>query len=93
MTDAVRSTGRPVPSEALLRGRLEQAGYVDVESFTLSLPFGPWAKDKYETLWTSILHILTAVSKQGSQEVRCHDAVDGRNRLPFIRYVYAGGFQ
>jgi hypothetical protein len=47
-------TGRASPSEELLRGRLEKAGYVDVQSFTLRLPFGPWAKDKYEP-WAAIL--------------------------------------
>jgi hypothetical protein len=46
MNDAMIASGRPVPSEALLRERLEKAGFVDVQSFTLRLPVGPWPKDK-----------------------------------------------
>jgi hypothetical protein len=48
MREAVKRTGRENPSEELLRGRLEEAGYVDVQSFTVVLPFGPWTKDRYE---------------------------------------------
>jgi hypothetical protein len=48
LNDAMNATGRPAPNEELLRERLEKAGYVDVQSFTLRLPLGPWAKDKYE---------------------------------------------
>jgi hypothetical protein len=54
MQEAMIVTGRASPSEELLRGRLEKAGYVDVQSFTLRLPFGPWAKDKYEP-WAALL--------------------------------------
>jgi hypothetical protein len=48
MNDAMLATNRIAPSEKLLRERLENAGYVDVQSFTIRLPLGPWAKDKYE---------------------------------------------
>jgi hypothetical protein len=47
MTNALIATDRAAPSEELLRERLETAGYVDVQSFTVRLPIGPWAKDKY----------------------------------------------
>jgi hypothetical protein len=47
MTNALIATDRAAPSEELLRERLEKAGYVDVQSFTVRLPIGPWAKDKY----------------------------------------------
>jgi hypothetical protein len=47
MQEAMNASGRVAPSEELLRARLEQAGYVDVQSFTLKQPFGPWAKDRY----------------------------------------------
>jgi hypothetical protein len=50
--DAMIATDRAPPSEELLRERLEKAGYVDVQTFTVRLPIGPWAKDKYE-LWTA----------------------------------------
>jgi hypothetical protein len=64
---AIVASGRVTPTEILLREKLEKAGYVDVESFTLRLPMGPWAKDKYEP-WETIFashrfHILSAVSK------------------------------
>jgi hypothetical protein len=49
MKDAITASGRESPSEEIVRERLEKAGYVDVESFTLRQPFGPWAKDKYES--------------------------------------------
>jgi hypothetical protein len=48
MTDALIATGRAAPSEELLRKRLEKAGFADVQSFTIRLPVGPWAKDKFE---------------------------------------------
>jgi ubiquinone/menaquinone biosynthesis C-methylase UbiE len=48
MKEAMIASGRVAPSEELLRGRLEEAGYVDVQSFTLKLPFGPWARDRYD---------------------------------------------
>jgi hypothetical protein len=46
---AMAKTGRYGANEELLRTRLEKAGYVDVQSFTLRIPIGPWAKDKYES--------------------------------------------
>jgi outer membrane protein assembly factor BamA len=48
LNDAIFASGRAAPNEELLRQRLEEAGYVDVQSFTLRVPMGPWAKDKYE---------------------------------------------
>jgi ubiquinone/menaquinone biosynthesis C-methylase UbiE len=67
MKEAMIASGRVAPSEELLRERLEQAGYVDVQSFTLKQPFGPWAKDRYET-WPGIVKppMLTAMSKKGT---------------------------
>jgi hypothetical protein len=61
MTDALNASGRVSPTEELLRERLEKAGYADVQSFTLNMPFGPWAKEKYEPR-TAKGHILTVVS-------------------------------
>jgi hypothetical protein len=52
MQEAMIASGRPAASEELLRERLEKAGFVDVQSFTIRLPYGPWAKDKYEP-WTA----------------------------------------
>jgi hypothetical protein len=49
MKDAMTASGRVAPSVELLKERLEKAGYVDVHSFTLKQPIGPWAKDKYGT--------------------------------------------
>jgi hypothetical protein len=46
MRDAMAASGRIDSSEELLRTRLEDAGYVDVQSFTIKQPFGPWAKDR-----------------------------------------------
>jgi hypothetical protein len=46
--DALKASGRVAPTEALLRERLEKAGFVDVQSFSLRMPIGPWAKDKYK---------------------------------------------
>jgi hypothetical protein len=48
LSDAMVASGRVPASEELLRERLEKAGFVDVQSFTMRLPMGPWAKDKYE---------------------------------------------
>jgi hypothetical protein len=48
MHEALIASDRVVPTEELLRSRLEEAGCVDVQSFTLRIPVGPWAKDKYE---------------------------------------------
>jgi hypothetical protein len=47
MKEALSASGREHPSEQLLRQRLEKAGFVDVQAFTLPVPVGPWAKDKY----------------------------------------------
>jgi hypothetical protein len=47
LNDAVIASGRVPASEGLLRERLEKAGFVDVQSFTLRMIIGPWAKDKY----------------------------------------------
>jgi hypothetical protein len=46
MKEAMTGSGRVTPSEELLRTRLEDAGYVDVQSFTMKQPFGPWAKER-----------------------------------------------
>jgi hypothetical protein len=61
LNDAMRVSGRVPATEELLRERLEKAGFVDVKSFTLRMPIGPWAKDKYkprtsDTLKTSPAH-------------------------------------
>jgi hypothetical protein len=50
MEDATVKSGRLNPSEQQLKARLEEAGFVDVQSFTLKQPVGPWAKDKYGSL-------------------------------------------
>jgi hypothetical protein len=91
MKEAIAASGRNSPSEEILRERLEKAGYVDVKSFTLSQPFGPWAKDKYEpSITLSKPHILTVMSKQAPQKARHDDAVACRNGIPFLRYVSIG---
>ncbi|KAI5844900.1 S-adenosyl-L-methionine-dependent methyltransferase [Tricharina praecox] len=47
MTEAMAKAGRPPPSDARhLRDRLTAAGLVDVHSYAIKQPFGPWAKDK-----------------------------------------------
>jgi hypothetical protein len=48
MNEAMEASGRVSASEEILRDRLVEAGFVDVESFTLRMPMGPWAKDRYE---------------------------------------------
>jgi hypothetical protein len=48
LNDAVIASGRVPSSEELFKERLEKAGFVDVQSFTLPLPVGPWTKDKYD---------------------------------------------
>jgi hypothetical protein len=48
MNEAMKASNRVAPSAELLRGRLEKAGFIDVQAFTLRLPIGPWPKDKYE---------------------------------------------
>jgi hypothetical protein len=50
MSEAAIASGRVPASEKLLRGRLEEASYAEVQSFTLKQPLGPWAKDKYDPL-------------------------------------------
>jgi hypothetical protein len=53
MEEAMAKTGRVPPSEEQLRTRLEKVGFVDVQSFTLKMPVGPWAKDEYGTILIS----------------------------------------
>jgi hypothetical protein len=48
LNDAMIASGRVPSSETLFRERLEKAGFVDVQTFALPLPVGPWAKDKYD---------------------------------------------
>jgi hypothetical protein len=60
--DAMIASGRVPQSEELLRERLEKAGFVDVQSFTLRLPIGPWAKDEYKP-WTAKHHISFTYSQ------------------------------
>jgi hypothetical protein len=47
MEDAMRKSGRIGPSEEQLKTRLEKAGFVDVQTFIVKQPLGPWAKAKY----------------------------------------------
>jgi hypothetical protein len=47
LNDAMVASGRAPPTEQLLREHLEKAGFVDVKSFALRMPIGPWAKHKY----------------------------------------------
>jgi hypothetical protein len=47
LEDAMRKTGRVRPSEEQLKTRLEKAGFVDVEAFTVKQIVAPWPKDKY----------------------------------------------
>jgi hypothetical protein len=47
LNDAMIASGRVPSSEKLFRERLENAGFVDVQTFALPLPVGPWAKDRY----------------------------------------------
>jgi hypothetical protein len=46
MREAMIASGRVAATEEILRERLDTAGCVDVQAFTLRLPIGPWAKDK-----------------------------------------------
>jgi hypothetical protein len=48
LNDAMIASGRVASSEESVRERLEKAGFVDVQSFTLPLIVGPWAKEKYD---------------------------------------------
>jgi hypothetical protein len=48
MTEAMAASGRIAPVEGHLSTRLEKAGFVDVQSFSIKQPFGPWAKNKYD---------------------------------------------
>jgi hypothetical protein len=69
MNDALIATGRATPSEELLRERLEKAGFADVQSFTLRLPVGPWAKDKFEpcnTVKTANTHRVVEIGPSRS---------------------------
>jgi hypothetical protein len=50
MVDAVGKTGHVTPSEEQLRANLENSGFVDVQTFTLKQPIGPWAKAQYVSL-------------------------------------------
>jgi hypothetical protein len=50
MDDAMGKSGRVKPSAEQLKTRLEKAGFVDVQYFTLKQPVGPWAKAKYGCL-------------------------------------------
>jgi hypothetical protein len=61
LKDALTASGRVVPTEVLLRERLEKAGFVDVQSFTLPVPVGPWAKEKYEHCTAVHLSIVKTV--------------------------------
>jgi hypothetical protein len=45
--DATLKSGRITPSEEQLKTRLEEAGFVDVQTFILKQPIGPWPKAKY----------------------------------------------
>jgi hypothetical protein len=53
MREAMNASGRVAATEELLRERLEKADCVDVQAFTLHIPIGPWAKDKYEP-WSTL---------------------------------------
>jgi SAM-dependent methyltransferase len=46
LNDAMIASHRTPSSEEIFRKRLENAGFVDVQTFTLPLVVGPWAKDK-----------------------------------------------
>jgi hypothetical protein len=46
LNEAMIASNRPPSSEALFRERLEKASFVDIQTFTLPLVVGPWAKDK-----------------------------------------------
>jgi hypothetical protein len=48
--DALKKTGRVIPSPELLKARLEKAGFVDVQVFTVKQPAGPWPKAQYGSL-------------------------------------------
>jgi hypothetical protein len=50
MEEAMARSGRTNPSQEQLKTRLEKAGFVDVQSFTVNDPIGPWAKAKYGSL-------------------------------------------
>jgi hypothetical protein len=44
LEDAMTKSGRVNPSEEQLKTRLEKAGFVNVQAFTVKQPVGPWAK-------------------------------------------------
>jgi hypothetical protein len=56
--------GRPTSNEVLLKERLEKADFVDLQSFTLRISLGPWAKEKCEPL--TGIH-----SENSTQSQRC----------------------
>jgi ubiquinone/menaquinone biosynthesis C-methylase UbiE len=50
MEEAMAKTGRARPSEEQLKTRLENAGFVEVQSFTMKEPVGPWPRAQYGSL-------------------------------------------
>ncbi|KAF8245525.1 S-adenosyl-L-methionine-dependent methyltransferase [Wilcoxina mikolae CBS 423.85] len=46
LNEAMLKIGRPPATAALLRQRLEDAGFVDVRAVDFKQPFGPWPKDQ-----------------------------------------------
>jgi SAM-dependent methyltransferase len=46
VNSAMEAIGRPQATEKLMRSRLEDAGFVDVNVTMAKQPFGPWPKDK-----------------------------------------------
>jgi hypothetical protein len=50
MEEAMAKSGRVCLRAEEMRSRLEAAGFVDVQTFTLKQPIGPWAKAKYGVL-------------------------------------------
>jgi hypothetical protein len=42
---AMSAIGRTPVGDGELIEKLEKAGFVDIQAFTLKQPFGPWAKD------------------------------------------------
>jgi hypothetical protein len=50
MVDAMGKSGHVTPSEEQMRANLENAGFVDVQTFRFKQPVGPWAKSQYGSL-------------------------------------------
>jgi hypothetical protein len=46
LDEALEKMGRPQATPAMLKERLENAGFVDVQIVTGKQPFGPWPKEK-----------------------------------------------